>query len=439
MIIKFNKHKVSLSFYLFCAIFAPPIIPNINFIYLVAAFSILVICTGYMTYASKILHDPYVRRLNRLMIIVMLYYIAIMAMCIFRGTIIESANYLMVLYRFVTILVFIEPICMYTLVYCRKHFLKVEDFIECLIYSTLYEFFFCLLTIVSPAAKTFFTNLMINNTGYYYNIQAWTIRTRFWGFAASMTDYFGFAVGIIAGICLHYLFSKEKKFFIFIPIMLLMMVLNAITGLLIFAISVLVYFIEHLHKKRIRRNNFAMVVLVIFLTPFALYLFTKVAPSGISKVVDNFYEIFDKSKVHASNTSVRQLFSDRFWNLPDSILKMIFGTGHSLLSTKYFACSDVGYINDIWSFGIVGMILYMAAYLGFAFQIRKNTMFKTPITFIIFSVAVFNIKGISVGCNAGNVVILLTLFAVYFLPGEGNGGYDRIDEVNREARTKRNI
>ena len=429
MIIKFNKRKVSLSFYLFCSIFAPPILPNINFIYLVAAFSILVICTGYMTYASKILHDPYVRRLNHLMIIVILYYIVIMTMCIFRGTIIEPTNYLMVLYRFVTILVFIEPICIYTLAYCRKYSMRFDDFIECLIYSTLYEFFFCLLTIVSPAAKSFFTNLMINNTGYYYNIQAWTIRTRFWGFAASMTDYFGFAVGIIAGMCLYYSFSKEKKYFIFIPVMLLMMVLNAITGVAIFTISVFVYFIGYFHKKRISRSNFVIVALVIFLMPFALYLFTKVAPSGVSKIVDNFYEIFDKSKVQASNTSVRELFSDRFWNIPDSVMEIIFGTGHSLLSTQYFQRSDVGYINDIWSFGIVGMTMYMIAYMGFAFQIRKNTMFKTPITFIIFSVAVFNIKGVSVGCNAGNVVILLIFFAVCFLQSNENSGYDRKNEI----------
>lgn len=417
MIVSINKHKLKLSFFLFLAIFAPPVIPNVNLLYLLAFYSIGSMLMYYREYIKVVLSDRMIRMLYRHMLLMVLYFIFPMMRSILNNTLIEKTNYIYVIYRFVSIILIFFPICSYCVVYCQKHKLSMNDFIEVLIGSSLYEFVFCILTLVSSEIKNILVEIMINNTGYYYNIQPWTIRQRFWGFAASMTDYFGYTLGIIAGICLWYAIYKKQRYFIMLPILMLMIILNATTGLVIFAIFALTILGRSIINKK--RNITNIIILLVFLlsVPLILYLLKTYVPFGYEKIIDNFYQIVNPSKVKAYNTSINDLLAARHWQIPNSIFSIIFGAGHSLLATEFFQRSDVGYINDIWSFGIVGMLIYMNAYIKFILA-KKNKEFMIIKYSLVISALVFNIKGVAVGCNSGVLVTLLIVFTSCFLTKE---------------------
>lgn len=417
MVLIINKQKFKLSIFLFLAIFAPPVIPNVNLMYLVAVYSWGNLLIYSSKYTKRVLFDRRVLMLYKSMLLTVLYFVFPMLLSIFNNTIIEKMNYFYVIYRFVSIIMIFIPICSYCIIYCQTHNLLMDDFIEVLIGASLYEFIFCFLTLVSPKIKEVLVEIMINNTGYYYNISPWTIRQRFWGFAVTMTDYFGYAVGIIAGMCLWYAIYKKRRYYIIIPFLILMIILNAITGLIIFIIFVLIIWGRSLINRKRKIKNILIFLIFLLSIPLILHLLRKYVPFGYEKIVDNFYQIVNPSKVKASNTSINELLSDRHWQIPNNVFAIIFGTGHSLLSTEFFQRSDVGYINDIWSLGIVGMAIYMCAYIRFICGNRKKEYTVVKVA-LVTSMLVFNIKGVAVGCNSGALVTLLIVFASYFLTNE---------------------
>lgn len=201
---------------------------------------------------------------------------------------------------------------------------------------------------------------------------------------------------------------------IYVPFFLIMIVLNSTTGLVIFAVSILIFSINKVISGQISKKDMIIILVAAIVIPFLVIAIKEFAPIGYQKIFDNFYEIFNPSKVKASNTSLRDLFSTRFWQFPNSFTGMIFGTGHSLLNTEYFVRSDVGYINDIWSFGIFGTIIMYIAYLRFFLQGKKNKFTRLLAYILIAAIFIFNIKGVSIGSNSGNAVaILLMLYINY--------------------------
>lgn len=414
MKIKVNKKKMWLSFFLFLFLFAPPVIPNINLMYFTGVYSISALLLSYKEYMIEVTRDKNLKRFNMLLLFVLAYYLIIMSLSIMNRTKIESSNYFVVIYRFVSTIFIIEPTCIYVCCVGRKHRLGISDIIECLIYSAMIEFGFCLVCLLFPNAKAALTSIMIENTGYYINIQTWTINSRFYGFAASMTDYFGLVVGIITSVCFLYAVIYKMKYMIYIPFFLIMIVLNSTTGLVIFAVSIFIFGINKVISGLISKKDIIIILTVVIFIPFLIVALKEFAPVGYQKIFDNFYEIFNPSKVKASNTSIRELFSTRFWQLPNSFTGILFGTGHSILNTKYFIRSDVGYINDMWSFGIFGTIIMYIAYLKFFWQCKKNKFTKLLVFILITDMLIFNIKGVSIGCNSGNSVTILLMFLIYF-------------------------
>lgn len=414
MKIKVNKKKMWLSFFLFIFLFTPPIIPNINLLYFAGGYSILVLLLSYKEYMVEVTRDKNLKRFNMLLLFVLAYYIIMMSLSIMNQTKIEISNYFVVIYRFVSIIFIIQPSCIYVWCVGRKYRLGIKDIIECLVHSAMIEFGFCLVCLLFPNVKAALTSLMIENTGYYINMQTWTIDSRFYGFAASMTDYFGLVVGIITSVCFLYAAIYKIKYMIYVPFFLIMIVLNSTTGLVIFAVSILIFSINKVISGQISKKDMIIILVAAIVIPFLVIAIKEFAPIGYQKIFDNFYEIFNPSKVKASNTSLRDLFSTRFWQFPNSFTGMIFGTGHSLLNTEYFVRSDVGYINDIWSFGIFGTIIMYIAYLRFFLQGKKNKFTRLLAYILIAAIFIFNIKGVSIGSNSGNAVaILLMLYINY--------------------------
>ena len=412
IITRFSFKKAWISILLFFAVFTPPLIKGVNIIYLVALFSLIMIGVKYCMGMQEILHNKNIKRLNISFALLIAYYFIPMSICINSGTKMEISNYINVIYRFVANLLLFEPICIYVVLFCAENKYDVNHVVDALFRASFIEFFFCLACLISPDIKTYFTHIMIENTGYYTNIQPWTIRDRFWGFASTMTDYFGYSLGLIMGLGIVKIYKRNNKYFVGCLALLLMIVLNSTTGLVVGGLFLIFSLLDALKLRNISFRNIIIIIFVIILTPVVISVLSVLAPTGFQKILDNIYQIIDPTKVEASNTSLNDLFSERFWQIPPSMSLIIWGTGHSLLGTEFFRNSDVGFINDIWSFGIVGTAMYFISYMKFIKKTIKNEIIYLP---IIFSVIAFNVKGVAVGVNSGAFIIMLLCFSFEYL------------------------
>lgn len=110
------------------------------------------------------------------------------------------------------------------------------------------------------------------------------------------------------------------------------------------------------------------------------------------------------------------LFSERFWNMPTGIA-LIFGTGHSIYGAEGYPNSDVGYVNDLWTSGIVGvLVLYAAFALVFitAFRRTRDNNIRFMILFFAAAILIFQVKANAIMFNAGLATILPILFFISF-------------------------
>ena len=409
-----NKRKIFLVLFLFGFIYAPPIFP-FNFMYITAIYSWFMLIVKYRKAVKKLLIKKNVGYFNIGLCLLFIYYLFLIIINVSFGESVEIGNYINTIYRFFSIFFIIEPTVLYILLYCKNNKMSINDLIEGLIYGALIEFILCIACVISPSIKITLNTIMFSNANSQNigELASWTYNARYYGFAEVMIDLFGYGSGLIAGICLLYGYYKKKEFLKYFPLLVFMTCINSITGLLIILIAgILIIFESKITKQKLWMLLVAPVLFVIF-----MFIYAKVAPGSFDRIINNFWVLVDSSEVTHAVTSLEVLFSDRFWQLPSKTGHIIFGTGHSVYGTEYYTHSDVGYINNIWLFGIVGTISLYFFYWKLLLT-NKNTyskLYKNITYFMLFSLMFFEIKGIGIGCNPGNSVLILLAISIYFL------------------------
>ncbi|MNC42449.1 hypothetical protein D3C75_912640 [compost metagenome] len=72
-----DKRNISLYIYLFCFIFAPPLVPKINFILIVFLFSLFKLMTSYNGQVTQILEKSKIKMFLQLIMVAYLYIFVI--------------------------------------------------------------------------------------------------------------------------------------------------------------------------------------------------------------------------------------------------------------------------------------------------------------------------------------------------------------------------
>ena len=106
------------------------------------------------------------------------------------------------------------------------------------------------------------------------------------------------------------------------------------------------------------------------------------------------------------------LFRDDYWNYPP-FPRILVGTGHSLYGATGYVHSDVGYVNELWLFGVFGCTLLYGSIAEMCIRLKKKTqvsMFEYAAVFIMAAYFFFNIKGAALGYNPGAVAMFLIIF-----------------------------
>lgn len=230
---------------------------------------------------------------------------------------------------------------------------------------------------------------------------------RFVGFGIA---YFNLGTVMVLGLLLSvYLIKNKYKSdnVFYIPVLLFALFLFILLGVFSARVSILgiiIILLMYLYTTnifKINKNTFSHVVTLalslMFLT-IILYLFI---PSYTLFNLDSF---FDKSipwafEMFNNLLNGNRLQSDstddlsKMFFLPKNSFTMLFGDARMYDGDLYYMHTDVGYIRQIFSYGILGLTVSIISYTYLCNIIRKYFDSFLAIS-LFFLILIFNIKGI---------------------------------------------
>lgn len=231
--------------------------------------------------------------------------------------------------------------------------------------------FFVIIMILNPSLRS---NLLAHFY-QYGNGNEFTMAKRVYGIMSNYTYATPIFHGILATLSLIYGITYNKKMFIYIPFLILMIALNGRTGMLVFILGVFISILYFtLRNKYMKKAIIGFVVLLILLgislTIIKLYKIEtyNFLISGIEDVIK--YILYDEKEGNVAILSNN--FSDNI-----NIMTFLYGNGHKIQNkgdipdTIEFEgeYSDMGYLNDMYMAGIVYMLLL---YVPLTYFILKN-------------------------------------------------------------------
>lgn len=413
MFLDFCKTKLVLIIYIFLLLFAPPFIKSINMLLILSVFSAVCIVVKYRKNVKDILKLDVIKRLGILVFIYIGYYILTI---LINGVVTGKwhiYNYVINCYSMMLVGVFLLICALHIVLFCKDKNISLNDIIGLTIWAGLIQFLISFFALVIPEFKTFLINIMYKNTGDNIYIQEWFTQRRFYGFANNLLDSFGFGMGILSVLPLFYSIRNGKKWLLASPLLLVSVILNSRTGLVVYALGVIVWFIYIIASKKIKQY-FDILCVIMAMLLFAYLLIKEVAPSTIYWIRDDMLS-FVSSKFGTAD----MLFGNDSWRLP-GFWNTVFGVSINVaafggLSSVLGFTSDVGYINEIWKTGLIGVFLTIFILLFTCGKtLKKSTKeYKYFMIFFILACLVSNIKFNVISYNPGMACFML--YAVYVL------------------------
>lgn len=424
MKIKKNRlNEMAFILYIFGFIFAPPIFPKINFIYIIFIYSFLKIIIMRKKIVSEVFLTSKIKRFCTGMSLAYLYVLIIMVLVMP----VQNAgfiNYLKTIYRFILITPVTITCIMYIIIRAKQLNYDIYDIINAIIKAGMIQAIISIMMFLSPTIKEKLVQIMFNNTGDSITQNLWVYQRRLYAFSNSVLDSFGYGTGILAALPFYLAYKSKIRYLFYIPILLIVPLLNSRTGLLIFSIGFVCSIPIYITRMRIiKLLKIIGVILIIIISLSGVYkIVYNVNPTTVTWVengISDFISIFNKSSLnnnagYKESTSV--LFSKNKWYLPNG-LGLILGTGHNVYEANGFEHSDVGYINDIWLFGAIGIVLFYSQLFMLLIgtkKIKKDRELKFLFYFLGVAFLVANIKGYMLNYNVGMAVTLAIGFSVTY-------------------------
>lgn len=426
--IKTKLKYIGFVIYIFCYLFSPPIIPNVNFIFIVFAYSVIAIL---IKYRKKLVQTFKLNNIKKLIKILIVYMTIYLLSIIFNGILSQKwyiDNYIINIYSLILAFPITITCSLYTIY--RSEELKIDfwNLIKFFIYAGIIQAIIALLMLCFPTIKSFFINLMYYSTKDELLLDVWITSRRFYGFANSMLDLFGFGTGILALLPVYYGLNANKKFIILSPLLLIVPLLNSRSGLVIYAIGLFLFMITSFRKMKVK-DIVKYVIVILIVLAVIIAIITIFSPNTIDWIIKDFKSFIFASENEEIGTA-DVLFSKEFWTIPP-IENWLIGTGYSVSGYSNYAVegithSDVGYINEFWKTGIIGScVLYYFIYTMLKMAYISDSTEKSKLVrhiFVFFGIAiiVFMIKGSVLSYNPGMAIIYTFALMKIIEKGEDN-------------------
>lgn len=403
--------------YLFMFVYAPPIIPAINVVIPLAFFSFGILILKYQKNVKQVINTSVMRSVALTVLLILIYLSIIIIVNLFTDQV-NVSNYILTYYRLFLICPITFICILYIIVFCKKNDFSFVELLEKIVQAGIIQSVIAITMYLIPAFRALIISIMLNNTGNELLQNEWYLQRRCYAFSNTIVDSFGYGSGLICAVALYLALYHQKKYFFYLPFLIIVPLLNSRTGLIIFAISIIIFYLDIILSLKLQLMLKAVLYTILFIALFSIIMSILQNQSDLvyAWVKNGLDEMKDLIFGTATTTagSVDRLFSNRFWYFPDG-LQLIFGTGHNVYLADGYIHSDVGYVNDIWLLGIVGIIiLYSLLITPIFISYKKIGKFKSLIVSLILAFLAANIKGYMLNYNAGMSITLLIILSISF-------------------------
>lgn len=403
-----KKVDIYLVIYLFFVLFCPPFFSKYIAIFLLTLYTIfaLVLVSGRWSGNLKNINIlPVLKKIG----ILVLYWLIVTYIGMIVGKPESEDRYFKIAYRFLMLIISLGVFVTYTYTYCEKKNYSKNMILKHIIYASSLQFIILGIFILVPSIRKVALNVMSRNTGSGELYSGYEISRRFYGFAMTLQDGFSYGISLAAIIALYLAINESTKYTVYYIMLIVVAALNARTGLLIIAIGTIFLLLQKISAKTIR-----FILLSLFAGITGLYILRLLLPTTMEWMTGGLLQLRDfllrrEYGNYGNNigNSMSALFSQKFWIVPSSMFEIIFGTGHA---SAGLSKTDVGYINYIWAFGVVGSLyLYYILFKMYRTARRKcrELSYKKLLDFVIISMIIGNIKFDVITYAAGIIIILL--------------------------------
>lgn len=331
-----------------------------------------------------------------------------------------------------------------TIIFFTKRSYTFDDILDVYVIAGTFQGCIAVLCLVSPSIKSYFNTLMMNNSGAEKIARTlmYTSEFRNFGFASTLYDIFGLTMSMLAILALYQAIKGDKVRFVSFGLMALTACLNARTSIILLAIGVVVI-VATAGKNSTRNIPKIILFLVVFVSGVLLIRSVIGNLDSVSLFYtwfkDGFNQIMDLVFEHKTTGYFDTLFN-QFLFLPDDITSVLFGT--SCLPEQIIRNTDVGYIRNIWQYGILGSIILYGSYF-YLFRNAKTLAIgieKSILDGFLLFIIIYLVKLNCLGYSMAAVIYLpLVLFEItegenikmsrmsYSTRSERNQGYEHIN------------
>lgn len=424
------ENQIILLLFVFELIYAPPILPYL-YIFL-GIFLLFIFVWDRKTVSISLFYQKSGMKLwMHAMLLLFLYAVLIPIPVSFLCEDIVNAKHYYHLFNRFSVLVFMElTFGLYILMKAVRNGISYRKLLDIIFYAGILQSVFACLAFLIPSVKDVFLNLMMTMGGLSDDNMGFILNRTF-GFAGTLVDVFGMGTGLIAGLAFYRGIRDHWKYIVYSMFILIPSMLNARTGVLIYAIAIgvtllFIVFVRHRIKMLVKWLAVMLFIPSIFLASIQVMLETN--PTTAMWLAMGVYSVQDYMETGSGNEdNMKIVTSDSFWKLPDDE-RIFIGTGHSRYEAEGYAHSDCGYVNDIWFVGFLGLILLYGVVFYLLYCIYRDARSdydKFVSVFFFLSFCVFNIKAALIGYQPGGAVLFFVIFATRL--------YQNIDRKERKG------
>lgn len=391
---------------LFFFIYNPPI-AGFNLIHILAILAIVYVIST--PYSRRLLVNVYKKSRELL-----LAYILCASVCLLNGKVHTLLN-------FFVIFVEIVPIAVATVSIYKQ---RCESLLNDIVLAGCLQAVISMIAFMSPPLQRLIIARMVS-VGYsdvFDTMAGW----RMFGLSRELTFAMPITQSIIACICLYLAIIKAKKYLIPIPILVFSSFINARTGMVVFVMGTIVvlFSVYRFDRSSIFNSVFALVAISVFLslTP-SLLSRNELTTDWLISGFDDISSFIRGEELNERDSYFVYATSANRYILPDSLEQLLFGTGERLQGTNSRYATDVGFINDIWTGGLVYLFLLWNFFLSKTFKIvacdaqfRKVRRANLLAYGIVAILIIINVKGQVFTWNEF-VIFWFILFTIHISQG----------------------
>ncbi|TJX68821.1 hypothetical protein E8P77_01075 [Soehngenia saccharolytica] len=288
------------------------------------------------------------------------------------------------------------------------------DMIRVLLNLSLLQGFITILMILFPSLKNIALSL------YYLNREEniFISRMRIYGISGDYTFFTPIYHGILASTAFFLSIFKDRKYFVYLPFILVTILLNGRFGLLIFGLSPIAVVLHFIFRGKISFKMMRISILTIIIIILGILSLSIISPFTYDWIVGGIKDTINLI-IYNEKTGNYVALAGYFLSVPEG-WGIIFGEGFRLYGGQGtiigYNPSDIGYVNDMFMGGIIYLsILYGSIIL---FLLRKpimnnltskfdNNLHMLISKFLVITLLLSNYKG---EVMRGGIVLLLAIF-----------------------------